>query len=48
MDWNTKKLKNVQNEDLKAVMEKDQFTYKGRPIPIAQDFSMKTPKARRS
>jgi hypothetical protein len=33
---------------LKAVREKGQVTYKGRPIRITQDFSQETMKARRS
>jgi hypothetical protein len=33
---------------LKAVKEKDQVTYKGRPIRIKPDFSPETMKARRS
>jgi hypothetical protein len=33
---------------LKAVREKDQVTYKGRPIRITTDFSTETMKARRS
>jgi hypothetical protein len=33
---------------LKAVREKGQVTYKGRPIRITPDFSPKTVKARRS
>jgi hypothetical protein len=33
---------------LKAVREKGQVTYKGRPIRITQDFSLETMKARRS
>ena len=33
---------------LKAVNEKGQVTYKGRPIRIRPDFSLKTIKARRS
>jgi hypothetical protein len=33
---------------LKAVREKDQVTYKGRPIRITPDFSPETMKARRS
>ena len=32
---------------LKAVREKDQITYKGRPIRITPDFSPETMKARR-
>jgi hypothetical protein len=40
----------VLNEDriLKAVREKGQVTYKGRPIRITPDFSPETMKARRS
>jgi hypothetical protein len=33
---------------LKAVREKKQITYKGKPIKITADFSMETLKARRS
>jgi hypothetical protein len=33
---------------LKAVREKGQVTYKGRPIRITRDFSLKIMKARRS
>jgi hypothetical protein len=33
---------------LKAVREKGQVTYKGRPIRITPDFSPETPKVRRS
>jgi hypothetical protein len=33
---------------LKAVREKRQVTYEGRPIRITQDFSQKTMKVRRS
>jgi hypothetical protein len=32
---------------LKAIREKKQIIYKGRPIKIAADFSTKTLKARR-
>jgi chromosome segregation ATPase len=41
---------NALNKDriLKAVSEKDQVTYKGRPIRITPDFSPETMKARRS
>jgi autonomous glycyl radical cofactor GrcA len=41
---------NALNEDriLKAVREKGQVTYKGRPIRIAPDISSETMKARRS
>jgi hypothetical protein len=41
---------NVVNEDriFKAVREKGQVTYKGRPIKITPDFSPETMKARRS
>jgi hypothetical protein len=43
------KTKNALNKDriLKAVGEKDQVTYKGRPIRIAAEFSPGTMKARR-
>ena len=42
--------KNALNKDrlLKAVREKGQVTYKGRPIRIISDFSPETMKARRS
>jgi hypothetical protein len=33
---------------LKAVREKKQITYKGKPINITADFSMETVKARRT
>jgi hypothetical protein len=36
------------NRILKAVREKGQVTYKGRPIRITPDFSPETLKARRS
>jgi hypothetical protein len=41
---------NALNKDriLKAVREKGQATFKGRPIRITPDFSPKTMKARRS
>jgi hypothetical protein len=41
---------NALNKDriLKAVREKCQVTYKGRPIRITPDFSPETMKARRS
>ena len=41
---------NTLNKDrlLKAVREKGQVTYKGRPIRITPDFSPETMKARRS
>ena len=41
---------NALNKDrmLKAVREKGQVTYKGRPIRITSDFSPETMKARRS
>jgi predicted CopG family antitoxin len=44
------KTPNAQNKEriLKAVREKGQVTYKGRPIRISPDFSLKTMKARRS
>ncbi|XP_063129958.1 coiled-coil domain-containing protein 122 isoform X1 [Rattus norvegicus] len=44
------KTPNAQNEEriLKAVREKGQVTYKGRPIRIIPDFSPETVKARRS
>ena len=44
------KTPNIQNKEriLRAVKEKGQVTYKGRPIKITPDFSMETLKARRS
>jgi hypothetical protein len=41
---------NALNKDqiLKAIREKGQVTYKGRPIRITPDFSPETMKARRS
>jgi hypothetical protein len=44
------KTPNAQNEEriLKAVREKGQVTYKGRPIRITPDFSPETIKPRRS
>jgi hypothetical protein len=45
------KILNTQNKErkiLKAVREKDQETYKGRPIKITSDFAKDTLKARRS
>jgi hypothetical protein len=44
------KTPNAQNKAriLKAVREKSQLTYKGRPVRIAPDFSPETIKARRS
>jgi hypothetical protein len=44
------KTPNAQNDEriLKAVREKGQVTYKGRPIRITPDFSPETMKARRS
>jgi hypothetical protein len=44
------KIPNALNKEriLKAVREKGQVTYKGRPIRIAPDFSPETMKARRS
>jgi hypothetical protein len=43
------KTPNAQNKEriLKVVREKDQVTYKGRPIRITPDFSSETMKARR-
>jgi hypothetical protein len=40
---------NTENKEitLKAVREKSQVTYKGRPIRITRDFSAETMKARR-
>ena len=42
------KTPNAQNKEriLKALREKDQVTYKGRPIRITPDFSPETMKAR--
>ena len=39
----------AQNKDkiLKAIREKQQITYKGKPIGITADFSVQTMKARR-
>jgi hypothetical protein len=44
------KIQNAQNQEriLIAVREKDQVSYKGRPIRITPDFSPETMKARRS
>jgi hypothetical protein len=44
------KTPNVQNKEriLKAVREKGQVTYKGRPTRITPEFSPETMKARRS
>jgi hypothetical protein len=44
------KTPNAQNKEriLRAVREKGQVTYKGRPIRITPDFSPETLKARRS
>ena len=44
------KTPNAQNKEriLKAIREKCQLTYKGRPIRITPDFSTETMKARRS
>jgi hypothetical protein len=44
------KTPNAQNKEriLKAVREKGQVTYKGRPIRITPDFAPETMKARRS
>jgi hypothetical protein len=44
------KVPNALNKEriLKAVREKGQVTYKGRPIRITPDFSTETMKARRS
>jgi hypothetical protein len=44
------KTPNVLNKErnFKAIREKGQETYKGRPIRITQDFSPETMKARRS
>ena len=40
----------LQNKErlLKAAREKDQVTYKGRPVRITLDFSVETIKARRT
>ena len=57
LDWNGNstcpiiiKTSNALNKEriLKAVREKGQVTYKGRPIRITPDFSPETMKARRS
>jgi hypothetical protein len=44
------KTRNTENKErlLKAAREKDQVTYKGRPIRIILDFSTETMKARRA
>uniref|UniRef100_A0A8D2DIM8 L1 transposable element RRM domain-containing protein n=1 Tax=Sciurus vulgaris TaxID=55149 RepID=A0A8D2DIM8_SCIVU len=44
------KIPNIQNKDriLKAVREKNQITFRGKPIRISADFSIQTLKARRS
>ena len=44
------KMPNIQNKDriLKAVREKHQITYRGRPIRMAANFSTQTLKARRA
>ena len=44
------KAQNIQNKHiiLRAAKKKGQVTYKGRPIRITPDFSLETPKARRS
>jgi hypothetical protein len=39
---------NTRERILKAVREKKQITYKGKPIKITADFSMETLKARRT
>jgi hypothetical protein len=38
----------IRKRILKAVREKKQITYKGKPIKITADFSMETVKARRA
>jgi hypothetical protein len=44
------KTTSIENSEriLKAVREKNQITYKGKPIKITADFSMETLKARRA
>uniref|UniRef100_A0A8D2JMZ3 Endonuclease/exonuclease/phosphatase domain-containing protein n=1 Tax=Sciurus vulgaris TaxID=55149 RepID=A0A8D2JMZ3_SCIVU len=44
------KIPNIQNKDriLKAVREKNQITFRGKPIRISADFSIQTLKARRA
>ena len=44
------KTQNIQIKEriLRAAKEKDQVTYKGKPIRLTPDFSMETMKARRS
>ena len=44
------KIPNVQNKDriLKAVREKNQITFRGKPIRISADFSIQTLNARRA
>ena len=44
------KIPNIQNKDriLKAAREKNQITFRGKPIRISADFSIQTLKARRA
>uniref|UniRef100_A0A8D2AMC7 L1 transposable element RRM domain-containing protein n=1 Tax=Sciurus vulgaris TaxID=55149 RepID=A0A8D2AMC7_SCIVU len=44
------KIPNIQNKDriLKAVREKNQITFRGKPIRISADFSIQTLKDRRA
>jgi hypothetical protein len=37
-----------QRKNIKSYKEKGQVTYKGRPIRITPDFSIETPKVRKS
>jgi hypothetical protein len=52
LSHNISSLKTTSTENrqriLKAVREKNQITYKGKPIKITADFSMETLKARRT
>ena len=45
-----KKISNIQNKDriLKAAREKNQITFRGKPIRISPDFSIQTLKSRRT
>ena len=44
------KISNIQNKDriLKAAREKNQITFRGKPIRISEDFSIQTLKTRRA
>ena len=48
MSYNNQNTKCTKQRILKAVREKGQVTYKGRPIEIPQNFSPETMKAKRS